>query len=115
LTGGVLTIPARNRAGTERINARGQGGGTIGIEECTLSRLAHIKAGVPKAKIVDGGDIGADALVKDPTKSALRRAAYFADYKEAAGRAYIEANGSVQKMKSLRPRQMRSPIGWSRS
>src|SRR3974390_97147 len=42
----------------ERINARGWGGGAIGIEECTPSRLQHIQAGVPKAKLMEAGDIG---------------------------------------------------------
>ena len=81
----------------ERVNARGQGGGTIGIEECTPSRLSHIKAGVPQAKIVDAGDIVEQMRwVKDQDEiGVMRRAAYFADYTVAAGRAYIEANGSV--------------------
>jgi Xaa-Pro aminopeptidase len=81
----------------ERINARGQGGGTIGIEECTPSRLAHIQTGVPKAKLMEAGDIVEQMRwVKDADEiGVMRRAAYFADYTVAAGRAYIEANGNV--------------------
>ena len=88
----------------ERINARGQGGGTIGVEECPPSRLAHIKAGVPKAKVVDAGDIVEQMRwVKDQDEiGVIRRAAYFADYTVAAGRAYIEANGSVTENEILK-------------
>ena len=41
----------------ERVDARGYGGGTIGIEECTPSKRAQIQLGTPKAKLVDSGDI----------------------------------------------------------
>ena len=39
----------------ERVSARGFGGGTIGIEECTPSRRAQMQLGAPKAKLVDVG------------------------------------------------------------
>ncbi|HVP55733.1 MAG TPA: Xaa-Pro peptidase family protein [Candidatus Eisenbacteria bacterium] len=88
----------------ERINARGLGGGTIGIEECTPSRLAHIQAGAPKAKLMEAGDIVEQMRwVKDPGEiGVMRRATYFADYTVAAGRAYIEANGSVTENQILK-------------
>ena len=88
----------------ERINARGQGGGTIGIEECTPSRRAHMQAGAPKAKLVDAGDIVEEMRwVKDADEiGVMRRATYFADYTVASGRAYIEANGSVTENEILK-------------
>ena len=88
----------------ERINARGQGGGTIGIEECTPSKRAHIQAGVPKAKLVDAGDVVERMRwVKDSEEiGVMRRATYFADYTVAAGRAYVEANGNVTENQILK-------------
>jgi Xaa-Pro dipeptidase len=88
----------------ERINARGQGGGTIGIEECTPSRRAHIQAGAPKAKLVDAGDIVEQMRwVKDSEEiGVMRRATYFADYTVAASRAYVEANGNVTENQILK-------------
>jgi len=88
----------------ERINARGLGGGAIGIEECTPSRLQHIQAGVSKAKLMEAGDIVEQMRwVKDADEIAvMRRATYFADYTVAAGRAYIEANGSVTENQILK-------------
>jgi Xaa-Pro dipeptidase len=88
----------------ERVNARGLGGGTIGIEECTPSRLAHIQTGVPKAKLIEAGDLVEQMRwVKDADEiGVMRRATYFADYTVAAGRAYIEANGSVTENQILK-------------
>jgi len=41
----------------ERIDARGLGGGIIGIEECTPSKRAQMQLGAPKAKLTDAGDL----------------------------------------------------------
>ncbi len=87
----------------ERISAKGVGG-TIGIEECTPSRLAQMKLGAPKAKFVNAGDIVEEMRwVKDPAEiGVMRRACYFADYTVQSGRAYIEANGSVTEDEILK-------------
>jgi len=87
----------------ERISARGVGG-TIGVEECTPSRLAQIKLGAPKAKIVNAGDIVEEMRwVKDSDElGVMRRSVYFADYTVQAGRAFIEANGSVTEDEILK-------------
>jgi Xaa-Pro dipeptidase len=88
----------------ERVDARGMGGGTIGIEECTPSKRAQMQLGAPKAKLVDAGDmIEQMRWVKDADEiGVMRRAAYFADYTVAAARAYIEANGSVTENEILK-------------
>ena len=88
----------------ERVNARGLGGGTIGIEECTPSRRAQVQLGAPKAKLVDAGDIVEQMRwVKDEDEiGVMRRATYFADYTVQSGRAYIEANGSVTENQILK-------------
>ena len=87
----------------ERINARGVGP-NIGIEECTPSRRAQMQLGAPKAKLVDAGDIVEEMRwVKDQDEiGVMRRAVYFADYTVQAGRAYIEANGSVTEDEILK-------------
>jgi Xaa-Pro aminopeptidase len=87
----------------ERISAKGVGG-TIGIEECTPSRLAQMKLGAPKAKLVNAGDIVEEMRwVKDPAEiGVMRRSVYFADYTVQAGRAFIEANGSVTEDEILK-------------
>ena len=88
----------------ERVNARGLGGGTIGIEECTPSQRAQMQLGAPKAKLVDAGDIVEQMRwVKDEDEiGVMRRATYFADYTVQSGRAYIEANGSVTENQILK-------------
>ncbi len=87
----------------ERINARGVGP-NIGIEECTPSRRTQMQLGAPKAKLVDAGDIVEEMRwVKDQDEiGVMRRAVYFADYTVQAGRAYIEANGSVTEDEILK-------------
>src|SRR4029077_9347800 len=72
----------------ERLAKRGFGGGRIGVEEPTPSRLQHMKEGAPKAPIVDGGNI-IDRMrwTKDDDEIRLmRRAMYFADFTVQAGR-----------------------------
>ena len=88
----------------ERVNARGLGGGTIGIEECTPSRRQQMQLGAPKAKLVNAGDVVEEMRwVKDEDElGVMRRATYFADYTVQAGRAYIEATGSVTEDQILK-------------
>ena len=88
----------------ERINARGLGGGTIGIEECAPSRHQQIQLGVPKARLLNTGDIVEEMRwVKDEDELAvMRRAAYFADYTVQSGRNFIEASGSVTEDQILK-------------
>lgn len=87
----------------ERVNARGVGP-NIGIEECTPSRRAQMQLGAPKAKLVEAGDLVEEMRwVKDQDEiGVMRRAVYFADYTVQAGRAYIEANGSVTEDEILK-------------
>ena len=87
----------------ERVNARGVGP-NIGIEECTPSRRAQMQLGVPKAKLIDAGDLVEQMRwVKDQDEiGVMRRAVYFADYTVQAGRAYIEANASVTEDEILK-------------
>ena len=88
----------------ERIAQRGLGGGRIGIEECTPSRLQHIKNGVPKAAIVDAGDIVETMRqIKDDDEiQIMRRAMYFADDRVKAGREFVQKNGSVTEDQILK-------------
>jgi Xaa-Pro dipeptidase len=88
----------------ERVNARGFGGGTIGVEEVTPSKHQQMQLGAPKAKLIDAGDIIEQMRwVKDADEiGVMRRATYFADYTVASGRAYIEANGSVTEDQILK-------------
>src|SRR5262252_4211835 len=88
----------------ERVSKRGYGGGRIGIEECTPSRLQQIKLGAPKATIVDAGDlIETMRWVKDEDEIAvMRRAMYFADFTVQAGREFVQKNGSVTEDQILK-------------
>src|SRR5262249_8653968 len=88
----------------ERVSKRGYGGGKIGIEECTPSRLQQIKLGAPKATIVDAGDlIETMRWVKDEDEIAvMRRAMYFADFTVQAGREFVQKNGSVTEDQILK-------------
>lgn len=88
----------------ERIAKRGFGGGRIGVEECTPSRMRQIKLGAPKAKIVDAGDLIATMrLVKDEDEvNVMRRAMYFADFTVQAAREFVEKHGSVTEDQILK-------------
>jgi len=88
----------------ERVAKRGFGGGHIGIEEPTPSRLIHIKTGAPKATIVDGGDlIDQMRWIKDDDELAvMRRAMYFADFTVEAGRAFVQTKGNVTEDEILK-------------
>ena len=88
----------------ERIAKRGLGGGRIGVEETTPTRLQHIKEGAPKASIVNAGDIVENLRqVKDDDElRIMRRAMYFADYRVKAGREFVQQNGSVTEDQILK-------------
>jgi Xaa-Pro dipeptidase len=88
----------------ERISARGLGGGTIGIEEGSPSRLEQMKLGAPKAKLVNAGDLVEQMRwTKDAEEiGVMRRATYFADYTVQSGRTFIEANGIVTEEQILK-------------
>ena len=88
----------------ERVAKRGFGNGRIGVEEPTPGRLQRMKEGAPKATIVDGGEI-IDQLrwIKDDDEiQMMRRAMYFADFTVAAGREFVQRNGSVTEDQILK-------------
>ena len=88
----------------ERVAKRGFGGGRIGIEEPTPSRLVHIKSGAPKATIVEGGEIIEKMRwIKDEDEIAvMRRAMYFADFTVEAGRTFVQTKGNVTEDEILK-------------
>ncbi|HUJ96539.1 MAG TPA: Xaa-Pro peptidase family protein [Terriglobales bacterium] len=88
----------------ERVAKRGFGGGRIGVEECTPSRMQHIKQGAPKATIVEAGDlVETMRYVKDDDElRVMRRAMYFADFTVQAGREFVQQNGSVTEDQILK-------------
>jgi len=88
----------------ESIAKRGLGGGRIGVEEPTPSRLRHMKEGAPKAHIVDAEDIINNLRwIKDEDELKIMcRAMYFADFTVQAGREFIEKNGSVTEDQILK-------------
>lgn len=88
----------------ERVAKRGFGNGHIGVEEPTPSRLIHIKAGAPKATIVEAGDmIEQMRWVKDEDEiRIMRRAMYFADFTVEAGRSFVQTKGRVTEDEILK-------------
>ena len=88
----------------ERIARRGLGGGRIGVEEPTPSRLAQMKLGAPKATIVDAGDlVEYMRWVKDEDEiQIMRRGMYFNDFSIGAGREFIQAHGAVTENEILK-------------
>ncbi|MBZ5721137.1 MAG: Xaa-Pro peptidase family protein [Acidobacteriia bacterium] len=88
----------------ERIAKRGFGGGRIGVEEPRPGRMQQIKLGAPQATIVDAGDlIETMRRVKDEDElNIMRRAMYFADFTVAAGREFVQKNGSVTEDQILK-------------
>ena len=88
----------------ERVAKRGFGNGHIGVEEPTPSRLIHIKAGAPKATIVEAGDmIEQMRWVKDDDEiRIMRRAMYFADFTVEAGRSFVQTKGRVTEDEILK-------------
>jgi Xaa-Pro dipeptidase len=88
----------------DRVAKRGFGGGRIGVEEATPSRIEHMKQGAPKATIVDAGDIVDNMRwVKDDDElRVMRRSMYFADFTVQAGREFVQRNGSVTEDQILK-------------
>jgi Xaa-Pro dipeptidase len=88
----------------ERVAKRGFGGGRIGVEEPTPTRMKHIKAGAPKATIVDAGDlIEQQRWIKDEDEIKLmQRAMYFADFTVKAGRDFVASKGEVTEDQILK-------------
>ena len=88
----------------ERVAKRGFDKSRIGIEEPTPSRLQHIKAGAPKATLVNAGDLVENMRwVKDEDEHRImRRAMYFADFTVQAGREFVQKNGSVTEDQILK-------------
>jgi Xaa-Pro dipeptidase len=88
----------------ERVARRGLGNGRIGVEEPTPSRLLHIKAGTPKATIVEAGDLIEQMrwLKDDEELRIMRRAMYFADFTVEAGRSFVQTKGSVTEDEILK-------------
>lgn len=88
----------------ERVARRGFGGGRVGVEEPTPSRLIHMKQGAPKSTIVEVGDLVEKMrYVKDEDElRIMRRAMYFADFTVQAGRDFVQHNGSVTEDQILK-------------
>ena len=88
----------------ERVAKRGLGGGRIGVEEATPSRMQHMKEGAPKAAIVVAGDLVENMRqVKDDDElQIMRRAMQFADYRVKAGREFVQQNGAVTEDQILK-------------
>lgn len=88
----------------ERVAKRGFGVGRIGVEEPTPSRMRHIKAGAPKATIVDAGDLIEHLRwIKDEDEiKVMRRAMYFADFSVKAGRDFVASKGEVTEDQILK-------------
>lgn len=88
----------------ERIAKRGFGGGRIGVEEPTPSRMKHIKAGAPKATIVEASDIiEKQRWIKDDDEiKVMQRAMYFADFTVKAGREFVASKGEVTEDQILK-------------
>lgn len=88
----------------ERIAKRGFGGGKIGIEEPTASRLAHIRAAMPKATLMPADEVIEQMRwVKDDDElKVMRRAMYFADFTVQAGREFVQRRGPVTEDQILK-------------
>lgn len=88
----------------ERVAKRGLANGRIGVEEPRPGRMHQIKLGVPKADIVDAGDLIEELRwVKDDDElRIMRRAMYFADFNVQAGRDFVQRNGSVTEDQILK-------------
>ena len=88
----------------ERIAKRGFGGGKIGIEEPTASRLAHIRAAMPKATLMPADEIIEQMRwIKDEDElKVMRRAMYFADFTVQAGRDFVQHTGPVTEDQILK-------------
>ena len=88
----------------QRVAKRGLGGGRIGVEEPSPSRLKHITEGAPKARVVDASEIIEQLRwIKDEDEiNLMRRAMYFADFTVKAGREFVQQNGTVTEDQILK-------------
>lgn len=88
----------------ERVAKRGLGTGRVGIEEATPSRMREIKHGVPKAEIVEAGDLIEHLRwVKDEDElKVMRRGMYFADFYVQAARDFVQSHGIVSENEILK-------------
>lgn len=88
----------------ERVAKRGFGSGNIGVEEPRPGRLKHIKAGAPKAKIVEADELIEHLRwIKDEDElRVMRRGMYFADFTVQAGRDFVQHAGSVSEDQILK-------------
>lgn len=88
----------------ERVARRGLARSRIGIEEASRSRLQHMKAGAPHAKLVEAGDLIEHLRwIKDEDELAMmRRSMYFADFTVQAGRDFVARNGNVTEDEILK-------------
>lgn len=88
----------------ERLARRGLGRARIGIEEATPGRRKQMKAGAPRAKLVEAGDLIEHLRwVKDEDElTVMRRAMYFADFTVQAGRDFVAQNGRVTEDQILK-------------
>jgi len=88
----------------QRAAKRGFGGGRIGVEEPTPSRLKHMTQGAPRARIVDASEIIEQLRwIKDEDEiDLMRRAMYFADFTVKAGREFVQQNGTVSEDQILK-------------
>lgn len=88
----------------QRVAKRGLGGGRIGVEEPSPSRLKHITEGAPKVRVVDASEIIEQLRwIKDEDEiNLMRRAMYFADFTVKAGREFVQQNGTVTEDQILK-------------
>ncbi|HKS96040.1 MAG TPA: Xaa-Pro peptidase family protein [Terriglobia bacterium] len=89
-----------------RIARRGFARAKIGIEEPTVSRLKHMRAGAPGARFAIADELVEHLRwVKDDDEiTMMRRAMYFADFTVQAGRDFVARNGSVTVDQILKAR-----------
>lgn len=87
-----------------RIARRGFARAKIGIEEPTVSRLKHMRAGAPGARFAIADELVEHLRwVKDDDEiTMMRRAMYFADFTVQAGRDFVARNGSVTEDQILK-------------
>lgn len=88
----------------ERIARRGFAHAKIGIEGPTVSRLKHMRAGAPGARLAIADELIEHLRwVKDDDEiTMMRRAMYFADFTVQAGRDFVARNGSVTEDQILK-------------
>jgi len=88
----------------ERVSKRGFGSGRVGIEEPTPARMSQIKLGVPKATLVNSGDMIEHLrwIKEEEEINIMRRAMYFADFTVQAGREFVQKNGNVSENEILK-------------